>query len=295
NSAGEWGTCPLQGIEAPNNGAIYPVQPKIKGQYHDEIVAGFQRALTDDLVVGANYTHRWLGGIIEDGTATDGTFVLANPGNIPKSVLDDLQKDVDARAAEAAADPGDSVKAANAGQAQSKLDNLRGLASQPKPKRTYDAITLSAMKRFARNWMLNASYTYSRLIGNYNGLYDADNSYFAPNGGNAYDTPDLLLNKNGPLANDRPHAGRIDGYYNFPVGRGSVIAGISFAAFSGVPRNYVSGLFPGYQLVFLLPRGSAGRTPTVTQTDVKLAYRRGLTKTTAIEAFIDLYNVLNQR
>ncbi|MBC8132843.1 MAG: carboxypeptidase regulatory-like domain-containing protein, partial [Deltaproteobacteria bacterium] len=89
---GEWDTCGTPSIGAYNNGGNYPVQPKIKGQYHDEIVAGFQRALTDDLVVGANYTHRWLGAIVEDGTATDGTFVLANPGQISKDVLDGLQR-----------------------------------------------------------------------------------------------------------------------------------------------------------------------------------------------------------
>ncbi len=280
---GEWNTCGDPQYQIWNAGANYPVQPKIKGQYHDEIVAGFRRALTDDLVVGADYTHRWLGAVIEDGTASgDFGFVLGNPGQIPKGVLDGLQADVSAKEAQVAAtdaqiaaatDPSERmareaqrrVQDSERGALQSKLDNLTGLAKQPKPERTYDAITLSANKRLARNWMLNASYTYSRLIGNYNGLYDADNSYFAPNGGNAYDTPELVLNKRGPLANDRPHSGRVDGFYQLPVGRGSIIAGVSFSAYSGTPRNYVGALIPGQQLIFLLPRGSAGRTPAVTR------------------------------
>jgi hypothetical protein len=45
---------------------------------------------------------------------------------------------------------------------------------------------------------------------------------------------------------------------------------------------------------FLLPRGSAGRTPTVTQTDIKIAYHRELSKTTAVEGFLDLYNIFDE-
>ncbi|MEP6653101.1 MAG: carboxypeptidase regulatory-like domain-containing protein [Myxococcales bacterium] len=295
----EWKNCgpPLGGFAA-NAGANYPVQPNIKGQYHDEIVAGFRHALTDDLVVGLDYTHRWLGGVIEDGTVT-GDSVLGNPGHVSGDVLDGLKNDISAKEKEvAAARAGSEAQKksqADLGLLQSKLTNLAGLGAEPKPERTYDAVTLSATKRFARRWMFNGSYTYSRLIGNYNGLYDADNSYFAPNGGNAYDYPELVINKRGPLANDRPHSGRVDGFYEVPVGKGSFVGGLSFSAYSGVPRNYIGALIPSYQLVFILPRGSAGRTPTVTQADVKLAYRRPLSKTTALEAFLDIYNVLNQR
>jgi hypothetical protein len=281
-----------------NGGSTYPIQPNIRGQYHDEIVAGFRRALTEDLVVGADYTHRWLGRIIEDGTATDGTFVLANPGQISKKSLDAVERQVAAKQAEVDAAPDDATRAVRQGELgdlKSQLSNLKGLAEQPKPERTYDALTLSAAKRFARNWMVNATYTYSRLIGNYNGLYDSDNGYFAPNGGQAYDTPELTLNRRGPLANDRPHAGRVDGYYQIPVGKGTITAGLSFAAYSGIPRNYVAQWYSGVQIMFLLPRGAAGRTPAVTQTDFKVAYRRPLTKTTSMEAFIDFFNVFNER
>ena len=95
----EWTTC--QGPASTqffNAGSTYPVQPKIKAQYHDEIVAGFHHALTDDLVVGADYTHRWLGGVIEDGSGSgDLSFVLGNPGDIPPDVLTGLQNDIDAK------------------------------------------------------------------------------------------------------------------------------------------------------------------------------------------------------
>jgi Carboxypeptidase regulatory-like domain/TonB-dependent Receptor Plug Domain len=295
---GEWQTCSMAGSVAFNGGGTYPVQPDIKSQYHDEIVAGFRHALSDDLVVGIDYTHRWLGAVIEDGTTTDGTFVLGNPGQVPKSALDRLQSDVDAKQMQvtAAQTPAEKTfREQELGELKSKQSNLQGLAAEAKPERTYDAVTLSALKRLARNWMLNASYTYSRLIGNYNGLYDADNSYFAPNGSNAYDTPELTLNRKGPLANDRPHSGRVDGYYQIHLGKGAILVGLSFSAYSGVPRNYTAQWVQGQQMIFLLPRGSAGRTDTVTQTDCKLSYHRELSKTTAVEAFVDFFNVFNQR
>ena len=187
------------GSTPQNNGTNYPVQKDLAGQYHNEIVATAEREIIEDLTVRLDYQHRWLGRIIEDGTADPGafTFVLANPGDVPKSALDEArtQRDMTRAAVAAVSDPMDPslpalTSAANA--AQAKLDSLTSLAAAPKPERTYDAITVSVNKRFSKNWLTRAAYTYSRLIGNYDGLYQAEQNYFAPNGSNAYDTPDLV-------------------------------------------------------------------------------------------------------
>lgn len=292
--------CGSFGTGFANAGSTYPVQANVKGQHHNEIVTGLQHALTPDLVVGINYTHRWLGSIIEDGSADPNLqAVLGNPGDVPKEALKQAQDDVAAQAAVLAGTSDlatQKIEQAKLDTYKTKLLALQVLGTEPKPERTYDAVTLTAAKRLARNWFAQGSYTYSRLIGNYNGLFDADNSYFAPNGNNAYDTPDLVLNKRGPLANDRPHSGHIDTFYQLPLGSNtSLTGGLSYAAYSGVPRNYVSSVGFGQQLVFLLPRGAAGRTPTVTQLDLKVGYRRQLSKTTALEVFLDLFNVFNSR
>jgi len=300
-AGGEASSCPLQGTNLLNNGAPYPVQPNIRGQYHNEVVAGFKHALTEDLVVGIDYTRRWLGSIIEDGTGDPSsfTFILGNPGNVPQGAIDQVNTDIRAKKAALAAATDPQQQALYSGQLNDlniKLVNLTLLQKEPKPERTYNAITFSANKRLSQRWMVSGFYTYSRLIGNYNGLYDADNSYFAPNGSNAYDTPELVLNRRGPLANDRPHSGRIDGFYQLPVGdKGTLILGASFSAYSGVPRNYVSQWYGGNQDIFLLPRGSAGRTPTVSQADAKIGYHRELSKTTALELTLDLFNIFNER
>ncbi|HEY0705900.1 MAG TPA: TonB-dependent receptor, partial [Polyangia bacterium] len=219
-----------------NNGSNYPVQPHLRGQHHDEIVAGFQYEVWPGSLLGIEYTRRSLGAIIEDGTATDGTFVLANPGQVSDKALQAAQADIDAKRTElASATAADRpAREAELGALQSRYDNLAGLGRAPKPERTYNALTLSLTQRLGQRLSLQAWYTYARLFGNYNGLYDQDNNYFAPNGGNAYDTPDLVLNKRGPLANDRPHAARLMGHYTQPVGPGAIVGGLSFSAFSGV-------------------------------------------------------------
>jgi hypothetical protein len=179
--------------------------------------------------------------------------------------------------------------------AQGKLGALQAFQKVPKPERTYDAITLSLRKRFAKNWQARASYTYSRLVGTYEGLYQAEQNYFAPNGANAYDAPDLNVNNRGRLPNDRPHLARLDGSYTHEIGKGHITGGLSFFAQSGMPRNHMSALIPGQQLVFLLPRGSGGRTPWMTQVDAKISYGRALTPTVNLEAFFDIFNLFNQQ
>jgi len=314
--ANEWRTCTPStnpgNYGVYNNGRDYPVQPNLKGQYHSEIVAGAQREVVEDLVLGIDYTHRWLGNIVEDGTAYDGAFLLGNPGNVPNEAITAYQNQITQYTAQVtqsqaavdnATNAADKMKAEaalaqaqnNLATAQSLLGNLKGLASEPKPERTYDAVTLFVDKRFSKQWLVHASYTYSRLIGNYEGLYQDHQDYFAPNGNNAYDTQDLVLNQRGPLPNDHPHSGRIDGYYTQPIGRGSIVFGLGFAARSGQPINYVGNLGGNGQIVNLLPRGSGGRTPPITQFDGKLSYRCPLTPRTGIEAFIDVFNIFNQQ
>jgi len=262
-----------------NNGTNYPTQPNLQGQYHNEIVAGVHHEVSEDMVVGVDYTHRWLGTIIEDGTTDGSYYVLANPGHVPAEAIAEYQRQVDAGVPGAAA----------------ALANLKGLAAEPKPERTFDALTLFVDKRFSKRWLAHGSYTYSRLIGNYEGLYQEHTDYFAPNGSAAYDLPDMLVNARGPLPNDHPHSGRLDGFYEQPVGKGSFVFGLGFSARSGQPRNYYAALSSYGGVIHLLPRGSAGRTPPVTQFDGKIAYRRQLTAKAGLEAYIDFFNIFNQQ
>jgi hypothetical protein len=301
---GEWKNCGFgppdpTNMYSPTNNFELP-QSHIKGQYQNEIVATLERQVMEDMTVRLDYTHRWLGAVIEDGYGFNDptlTGVLANPGNVPADALSDAQRDVTNLTAQSMADPMNAALASQLANAQKKLNGLQTLAGAPKPERTYDALTASVNKRFSRDWFFRGAYTYSRLIGNYEGLYQAEQNYVAPNGTNAYDTPDLYYNIHGLLPNDRTHQGKLDGFYSHAVGPGKVTLGLSFVARSGMPRNYMSGLIPnaGYQIVFLLPRSSAGRTPAITQLDAHLSYAQKLQEHLTLEAFMDFFNVFDQQ
>jgi hypothetical protein len=287
----------LQPAGPPTFNSEY-AQANLQGQYHNEIVATAEREIMEDMTVRADYQHRWLGTIIEDGYGPGfANAILANPGHVPGSAIDTARTELQQAQATLAAHPNDPTAQAAAGTAQYNLGTLQTLAAAPAPERTYDAITLSLNKRFSKNWFARASYTYSRLIGNYEGLYQSETNYISPNGGNAYDAPELEVNQKGALPNDHPHLAHIDGFYTHPIGRGRFTIGLSFTGRSGMPRNYVGNLEPGspFQLVLLLPRGSAGRTPTITELDGKIAYGRALSDKMRLEAFIDLFNIFNQQ
>jgi hypothetical protein len=272
-------------------------QPNMQGQYSNEVTATAEREILPGMTLRLDYQHRWLGAIIEDGAGPENNSVLANPGHVPDSAITAANNQIQQAMTALQAKPTDPVLQANLQNAQSTLSAIQQLAAAPTPERTYDAITLSLNKRFSKAWFARAAYTYSRLIGNYEGLYQNETNYISPNGSNAYDYPDLYVNQNGPLPNDRPHLFKVDGYYTLPIGRGDLIFGLSFTARSGMPRNYVGNLLPGspYQLVLLLPRGDAGRTPTVTELDAKIAYGRPLGPKMKLEGFVDVFNMLDQQ
>jgi hypothetical protein len=189
---------------------------------------------------------------------------------------------------------------------QGKLDEARGtlvnyIESQnfPKPKRTYNALILTARKRLTHNFQVLASYAYSRTIGNYPGLYQDNVDQLDPNITQQYDLKDLLVNRDGPLPNDRPHNFKFLGAYFVPLGAketDGLTVGLSFNAQSGVPIE-VLGRHPIYDFdeTFILPRGSGGRTPWVTSFDLRIGYAAEFAEGYKLEVLWDTYNIFNQR
>jgi hypothetical protein len=168
--------------------------------------------------------------------------------------------------------------------------------TDPKPERTYTALQLTATKRLDKNWFFAGAYTYSRTMGNYTGMYDSGTMpvQLNPNNSMQYDIRELTKNTYGPLPNDRPHLIHLDGYYRFVWGQHSLSPGLSFMGESGQPITPL-GNAPWNYIALILPRGSAGRTPFVTQLDMHLSYRNKLSKALSVEAFIDIFNILNQK
>jgi hypothetical protein len=142
---------------------------------------------------------------------------------------------------------------------------------------------------------MQASYTYSVLRGNYPGLFRPENDQLDPNLTSEYDLPTLMTNKNGLLPGDMTHQFKLFAAYNFTITpRFNVTTGASFRVRSGTPVSAL-GAHPiyGASEAFIIPRGMAGRTDSVTKVDLKGQLEYVIRAPYAVRVSVDLFNVLN--
>jgi hypothetical protein len=274
-----------------SGGQYGAVTPSLKGQYINEIILGLNYDVGLDVVLGISYIHRNLGNVIEDVSPDLSNYLVANPGLVPDP---NLEKDLMAAVDNATND-------ADRAKAQGKLDSYK-LQQQigaifPKAVRNYNALQLTMQKRFSNRFSLIASYTYSRTIGNYPGTFSPSNGQLDPNISTQFDIIDLLANRNGPLPGDRPHNFKATGFYEQPIGdKAKLNFGLTFTATSGRPIEVLgTHLYYGPNEVYILPRGSGGRTPTVTQLDLHIGYEQKLGQRVSLSLFGDVINLVNQR
>ncbi len=132
----------------------------------------------------------------------------------------------------------------------------------PEAVRDYDAVEFRGQGQLG-NFNFLASYTWSRLNGNYSGSANSDESGRQdPGVSRAFDLPYYYFDASGsqtpatgPLATDRPHALKVFAYYTIKSGLGNTNIGVNQVFLSGHP-----GLHLGH-----LPLGSRpSRTAAVT-------------------------------
>jgi hypothetical protein len=169
------------------------------------------------------------------------------------------------------------------------------LAFAPRARHTYSALVFTFEKPMRGRFGFLASYVLSRTRGNYDGLYDFEQSTPFPNTGTQFDSPEMYVNNEGRLINDRPHTAKLSGSYAFDFG---LTVGTAVAWMSGMPRNEFAVITDGPgNLAFLRPRGSAGRTESVLDGSIRLAYAfppwRGTTARPKV--YLDLFHLGNRR
>lgn len=244
-----------------------------KDQYTEEYLAGIEYEIRPDFTIGARVQYRSLGRVLEDVGYVDSTgnidYIIMNPGSgqWPAQLMSNWQYAVP------------------------------DYAQFPHPTRIYRALTLTARKRFSNHWWLDASYTLSRLEGNYEGGSGGySTAGLNPNASSAYDVPEWLLIQNtyGLLPQDRTHIVKIQSGYKFDFG---LVLGATFDLQSGRPVNKLYG-YPryeaGYGTVFAVPRGEAGRMPTTWTLDAHIEYQFKLWKTD-LSLIADVFNVTNEQ
>ncbi|NNF00068.1 MAG: TonB-dependent receptor [Pyrinomonadaceae bacterium] len=255
-----------------NDPADNRVDPNLLAARQTGYDFGMEYEYRDNWVIGARYVHKHVDRAIEDvgifDAAGNENFFIANPG---------------------------------LGVVSQPF--FPGFAPTPKAERKYDGIEFTLDKRFSNNYFFNASYTYSRLFGNYSGLGSSDElGRSSPNVNRFFDLPFLGFDAdgnpdNGRLATDRPHIIKFNGGYNFDWGgnnNNSTEVKAFFIGQSGTPISTRVSFYGA--ATFLNGRGDLGRTETFTQTDLAVShkYKFGRDSRYTIAFDVDVLNLLNQ-
>ncbi|MCU1286537.1 MAG: hypothetical protein JWO13_2887 [Acidobacteriales bacterium] len=290
-------------------GVVSCIDPALKPMSQHEYVVGVDWAITPTVALETRYTRKRLDRTIEDTgitTASGEQFFISNPGEGT-----DLQPLL-----------GNGVNC----PAPCTTANF---PNQPKAIRRYDGLEFRLIKRASAKWFGQVSYIYSRETGNYNGLTNSDvgdggatGQRTSPNVGRAFDEPQMQFDSHGrladgPLATDRPHALKTNGFYRVKWMGMETLLGGSTVWESGTPlSSYIQTAGSAFQ--FVEGRGDfanvtrdpttgnwvAGtiehnkRTPAFSQIDANFVHEIHVSKTNenmraAFE--VNVLNVLNQR
>jgi hypothetical protein len=165
----------------------------------------------------------------------------------------------------------------------------------PKATRNYDAVTVFLNRTFGDGWLAQGSYTYSKLVGNYAGLFRPENGQLDPNINSDFDLVSLLENRTGLLPYDRTHAIKLFGAKEFNFTNDlTASVGLSYRGNSGTPISYLGAHWAyGQQEAFILDRGSAGRTPWINNIDTNIGVNYRLNKTNVVSLSLDVFNLFN--
>jgi len=249
-------------------GFTEPADPNLHNQYINEVLLGYERQVMPDVAVGIKGIYRDYAEVIEDFLCqNDGTYCIGNPGQgIMKQIF--------------------------------TLDYSTTYPA-PKPKRTYKGVQLDVTKRLSNNWQGLASYVYSKLDGNFDGLYAPFTNVGAdPNISAAYDYYDFFTNgsdlsritNKGPLSNDRRHQFKVSGVYFTPW---KLSVGLAAYYRTGTPltRYGYSDAYGRYEF-FLTQRGAEGRSPDDYEADLHLGYPIDVGPA-KVNLLVDVFNLLN--
>lgn len=167
--------------------------------------------------------------------------------------------------------------------------------AQPKAQRDYDGVEIRAQRRMTDGFQLSGSYLWSRLYGNFSGLASSDeNGRSSPNVNRFFDGIYMSFDQAGNstagnLGTDRPHQVKAQAVYSFRFG--TTLAANQYVA-SGTPisRQVSNQGLP----FFYLGRGSEGRTPTFSQTDMYVQHEVNMGSNRRLQFGLNVLNLFDQ-
>jgi hypothetical protein len=230
----------------------------LSGQYFDEVTLGYEHLIGSGLKAGARLVYRNLGQAVNVGIVS-GVFVYGNPGSPPMEIF-------------------------------------------PKATREYKALEITMERNDPAGLSFQASYILSRNYGNYEGLFDATFSILhgtqelMPNACGFYYSPVMSNSSLGLMPDDRTHQFKF--YCSYPFSSDFTI-GFSGYWTSGTPLSELGSgpLSTGYAPIFLAPRGSVGRSPSIWDANLRLVYGLGGTVQTTYRPrlILDVLHLFSQK
>ena len=292
-------TCPGTFIQSVDFRAV-SVQPgvdvappgQLKPMRSQELSFGLEHQLNPKLAASVRYVHKQLDRAIDDigdlcppsqcGAGAE-SYIIANPG-------EGLVQQFDIST-------GTSLFKPQLPGATFPANAV--LITMPKATRVYNGVEFGLSKQFADNWLLRGTYMWSRDAGNYSGLSSSDeNGRDNPNNSRDFDYPSMSFDQTGKVLDgvfdtDRTHQIKIQALYQFSFGTS---VGLNQIAMSGNPlTRQVPIISPDNYPIRYLGRGSDGRTPFLTQTDMYVQHEFKIGGPRRVQISANVLNLLSQR
>lgn len=247
------------------------ILPGTKSMYQDEMVLGYDSETSFGMTYSNRFIYRKLGRILEDLSLDGDSYFIGNPGQNEATIRD--------------------------------LTGYTGAATFPAPTRNYWAFELEARKATSK-YSAFMNLRFSKLEGNYEGLYRGDNGQQDPNISSLYDLPveamadagrgltgreQFLI---GSLPTDRTVVANIGFSYVLDMGLSlgvlsRIQTGTPITSYLAHPVYGNAGEIPQYG------RGSEGRLPTTYSFDTTTAYTLKLKGKMALTFRADIFNLFN--
>jgi outer membrane receptor protein involved in Fe transport len=259
-----------------------PADEDLEGYSQNELIVGLERLLAPGLTVGLKGTYRSLNDAVELRADFDynspltnySSYAIINPGSNGTFAS------------------GNMPTCDGFWEAPEGSQCFATGPATPAPRRIYRGLELLARQSIRDGLWIQASYTYSSLRGNYDGgVNEQFYGNTSPGVTGAFYNEPSWHNGYGTLALDRPHRFRLDGYWVTPL---RLSVGLQAFAESGAPLNRLGYYGCCGAMVFLDPRGSAGRLPTFWEGNLTLSYPIAIGPvTTSLHAYV--FNVFDNQ
>lgn len=247
-------------------GLGYIIDPKLKNPYADTFSLGLERELRPNLSAAATFIYKKEKNLIgwEDRGATYEQVSMVSPDDGKTYTVFNKTSDL--------------------GSTQYWITN------PPRYGQTYKALILSFAKRYANNWQLFSSLTWSRAEG-INIVSLMTTSWALATRGKFGKDPNDYTNAGGPLSHDRTWIFKVQSSYTFPWG---ILAGVNYLYQTGRPIPMFARIYPDQgQRTILAEKRGAHRLKPWSLLDFRLQKTFDIHKSLRLDATIDVFNLLN--